>query len=154
MNYEEQLKIQAYLDGELSSRESRHVADWLARDAEARALMTALSQTKSLLSANELPVKVPGSREFYWSQVERQIQSEDAAEYVHPHRPFTFWLWRLLAPAGVAVMLALWVGMPMRSHTVTKIASREVIETPLPGTSTITFQCEGLSVVWVDTSGI
>ena len=33
MNLEQQLELQAYLDGELSGREARRVAEWLAGDA-------------------------------------------------------------------------------------------------------------------------
>ena len=78
IKYKEQLKFQAYLDGELPEREMRSIADRLARDPDAAALMTELRQTREALSGFEKGVQLPESREFYWSKIQREIQRQDA----------------------------------------------------------------------------
>jgi anti-sigma factor RsiW len=78
MQQEQQLKLQAYLDGELPEAEARAVAEWLSRDGEAIALATELRQTTEALGGFEEGIRLPESREFYWSKIQRQIQREDA----------------------------------------------------------------------------
>ena len=78
MKYKEQLKLQAHLDGELPEREMRSLADRLARDEGAAALVTELRQTREALSGFEEGVQLPESREFYWSKIQREIQRQGA----------------------------------------------------------------------------
>jgi anti-sigma factor RsiW len=78
IKYKEQLKLQAYLDGELPEREMRSLADRLARDEGAAALVTELRQTREALSGFEEGMQLPESREFYWSKVQREIQRQGA----------------------------------------------------------------------------
>lgn len=99
-----ELKLQAYLDGELSERQARRVAAWLANDAQAQQLAAELRQTKTLLIEHPPEAQLPESREFYWSKIQRAIQRAEAA----PERPaFNPWrLWqRYVAPlAGLALV--------------------------------------------------
>src|SRR5881296_2996806 len=78
INHETELKLQAYLDGELSPGEAKTVADLLRRDAGAQALYQELRIAKSLLAENELERKLPESGEFYWSKIRRQIEREES----------------------------------------------------------------------------
>ena len=73
MTEEQQLKLQAFLDGELPDPEAHEVAAWLARDADATALLGELRNTQKALVDFEPELKVPESREFYWSKIEREI---------------------------------------------------------------------------------
>ena len=59
IGYNEQLKLQAYLDGELPERRRPSMADWLARDPEAAALLTELRQTRAALLESEAGVTLP-----------------------------------------------------------------------------------------------
>ena len=77
INHETELKLQAYLDGELSSGEAKAVEDLSTHDADARALFEELKLTKSVLAENELEVRLPESRGFYWSKIQRQIEREE-----------------------------------------------------------------------------
>ena len=74
MDYNAQLKLQAFLDGELPEAEASEVANWLARDREAAALLEELRNTRSALAGFEAEVRLPESREFFWSKIEREIQ--------------------------------------------------------------------------------
>ena len=65
MNREAEIRLQAYLDNEISSSEARQVAAWLARDQAAAQVYEELRNTKLLLSGNEPEIQLPESREFY-----------------------------------------------------------------------------------------
>jgi anti-sigma factor RsiW len=105
MQQEQQLKLQAYLDGELPEAEARAVAEWLSRDGEAMALATELRQTTEALGGFEQGIRLPESREFYWSKIQRQIQREVApAPSSAPVMSWSERLRRMLMPAsGLAV---------------------------------------------------
>ncbi len=74
MDHNAQLKLQALLDGELPEAEASEATNWLARDREAAALMEELRNTRDALAGFEAEVRLPESREFFWSKVEREIQ--------------------------------------------------------------------------------
>lgn len=74
INFEDQLRLQAYLDGELPEAELRRVAEWLEKDQEAALLLAELRQTSQVMAGFEEGMQLPESREFYWSKIERQIR--------------------------------------------------------------------------------
>ena len=81
INHETELKLQAYLDGELPAGEAKAITDLLERDASAQRTYQELRSTRSLLAGNEVERKLPESPEFYWSKIRRQIeQLESQAE--------------------------------------------------------------------------
>jgi anti-sigma-K factor RskA len=109
IEYKEQLKLQAYLDGELPEREMRSIADRLARDQDAVALVTELRQTREALSGFEQGVQLPESREFYWSKIQREIQRQEgpARESAKPNplvAGLRWWLRPAMAFALVTVL--------------------------------------------------
>ena len=67
MNEEQQLKLQAFLDGELPEDEAREVVSLIARDEGAKALHAELKHTRQALKSSEANVQLPESREFFWS---------------------------------------------------------------------------------------
>jgi anti-sigma factor RsiW len=147
MKTEEMLRLQAYLDNEVSSAEGREIASWIARDAEAAALYEELKATKTLLAPeNEPSVAVADSREFYWSKIAREIERverEPAREY--KARP---WWVRILAPAAGAAALALFVFTSISFNAPGhSMAQKEVSETD----SSITFYSpeHKMTVVWI-----
>src|SRR5438034_2667478 len=93
MRHEDELKLQAYLDEELSGRQSRAVADSLAKDQEAQALVVELRNTSAALEGNEPLVPTPDSREFYWSKIQREIRRLETAPETRTLPLFT-WLKR------------------------------------------------------------
>jgi anti-sigma factor RsiW len=153
MKTEDRIKLQAYVDGELGAGDLVQVEEWLKQDSEARTEVEFLRQIKALLKDGELARTVPVSRDFYWSQIERRIQSA-ASRPVSRHHGVNFWFWRVFAPLGVAAGVVFYLSNPSVQHAKLSPKANEVIDAPIPGTSTITFQGEGLSVVWVDVNGI
>ena len=84
MNEEFQLKLQAYLDGELSDKETREVEARLSSDNEAKALLVELQNTRAAFLMFEKELKLPESREFFWSKIERDIRALDAKQDREP----------------------------------------------------------------------
>ncbi len=152
MNHETELRLQAWLDGELPSVEAREVAALVERDPAARALWEELRITKGVLKANELERELPATREFYWSQIERQIRQLEAAEAaVPPPRWFSAWL-KYGAPAAILTALAVMVTAPnLRLGAPASVTSHAEVDSPLDDISFFTFrsEAEGMTVLWV-----
>jgi anti-sigma factor RsiW len=148
MDNDTQLKLQAYLDGELAPGEARDVGCLLERDEQAKALVAELEGTGRLLAGFEEPMKLPESRDFFWSKIERQIQFEGRPERP-PANPSFLSRWRrFLVPATSLAALAL-AGLfaalgPSRS-------SSPEFEAALsdPGALTYRDYASGTTLVWL-----
>ena len=156
MNLDTKLKLQAYVDGELTETESREVAAWLVRDSEAQSLCEEIKGINRVLDLDELEVKVPESREFYWSKIEQDIAQSAASEIERPTVGGYAWWMRIFAPAlGVALVLMTTLTLVRHSSHSPSMASYPLeIETPLEDTSTISFHSPsaGMTVVWVQSA--
>jgi anti-sigma factor RsiW len=111
MNTEEQLKLQAFFDGELPEREARDTAAWVARDPEATAMLRELRNTRQALAQGAPVPKVPASREFYWSRIRQEI--ERLEQSVQAAKPLSFFsiVRRVLLPVGSAAALMLFLAL-------------------------------------------
>ena len=152
MNQETQLKLQAFLDGELSGRDQRTTANMIEQDAESRSLYAELRLVKELCKVGEPALKVPETREFYWSKIERAI-IRDSVRAESPSRAKTHsWWYRWAAPlAGAAVLVAAVLTTLKLTTPPASVNYLHEIETPLEDTSAISFhsQSAGMTVVWV-----
>lgn len=153
MNGDLELKLQAYLDGELPEREAQSVAKWVAEDKEAQALLAELKTAKAFLAGNEPELSVPETREFYWSKIQREIQRLDQ---VQGSRGIVEWFgWqKYLAPlAGVALVVLFAIGAfniynaRMRNNDLHHLAEIENLSDEMGAFS---FRSsENMFVVWV-----
>jgi anti-sigma factor RsiW len=102
-----ELKLQAYLDGELAAREAAEVKDWLARESDAQALFGELRGTSALLAGSELPRPLPESRDFFWSKIQREIERQKpVAKPAVARLSWYAWIQRHFLPiSGVALVL-------------------------------------------------
>lgn len=109
MNDEKYLELQSWVDGELPAADAARVAAWVAADASAAALAAELRQTREILAGNEPELGVPASREFYWSQIQRAIEREEAiaAKAAPAGLPWVLALRRLLVPISGFALVAL-----------------------------------------------
>src|SRR5436190_14656242 len=107
MDHEKKLNVQAFLDEELSEGEAKKGASWLAKDQEATLLLGELRNTRQALARFEAGVRLPESREFYWSKIAREIERlEPAAARPEPARVSWLAAWRkFLIPAGAVAAL-------------------------------------------------
>ena len=126
MEHDNELKLQAYLDGELSKAEAREVAKWLAQDQEAVLLHAELKNTRQALAGAERLIQLPESREFFWSKIEREISRVERTEPV-PEKQSLFATWRrLLVPAGAVAALGIVIFAVLGPLSSSSMAESEV----------------------------
>jgi anti-sigma factor RsiW len=152
MNTELQWKLSAWLDGELPEREAREVATLVQADANAAALVAELRHTCAALQTGEPEVKLPESREFYWSKIRREIERQEAASLTASAAPVS-WLAQLrrwLVPAGAVAALVLVGLFASRSLTPDQVLSAYELDGVIAGTETFTFTDErsGTTLIW------
>lgn len=151
MNQEVQLKLQSYLDGELSAADRSEVETLLTQDASASALFSELSNTRVALKGNELEMRLPETREFYWSQIRREIERLESPARVRPSARVSwqslFSLPRLAAVAACA-MIGLFLFNQQDPATFAHV--REV-DAPSDEMGSITFRSEAekMTVVYL-----
>jgi anti-sigma factor RsiW len=110
-NHDFELKLQAYLDGELAPRETAEVEESLAKDADGQALLGELRTTKTLLAGNETDFKLPESREFFWSKVQREIERQERTPAPVRRMSWLAWARHHLASVSGAALLACLLGV-------------------------------------------
>lgn len=157
-----QLRVQAYLDNELTPGEARHMATLLTSDTEARDLYAELKQTKEVVRGNEPELRLNESRDFYWSKIQRQIATVER----EPQRAPTPWWMRFMVPVAGAVALFAILLSVVRPDRVTRstASARPVASEPggplhqgevmAPEMSAITFRSqldkdESVTLVWL-----
>lgn len=156
MKQELELKLQAYFDGELAPSEAAEMATLIEKDAAARDLYTALQQTSQVLRSNELERRLPESREFFWSKIEREIQRLEA----EPARSETTPWWlaflrrNLAAVSGFGVATALLVVAAFQMNMVPSQDMFEEIDNPIGEASAFSFRSESqkMTFVWISDS--
>jgi len=107
MERDDEIRLQAYLDGELPEAEARDVAKWLAQDQQAVLLHAELKNTRQALVAAERPIQLPESREFFWSKIEREISRLETTEPAPKKQSFLVAWRRLLVPVGAVAALGI-----------------------------------------------
>lgn len=158
---ERYLELQAYADGQLDQLEDHspgrraELERLIASDAEARAFVEGVRSVSQLLRANEPVHQVPESREFYWSQIQRRIESAERADgrAVGPAHRSSF-SWRWLAPAfglaavTVAVVLASRGSLPGFQP----LGEVAVSEQGYDASGAMVFRSEsdGVTICWLD----
>ena len=150
MKVEDGIKLQAQLDGELTGREAQEIAALIENDAEARALFAELQQTRSMLNGNEPEFRLPESREFYWSKIEREIEHLEVAPAQATTPSWLLFLRRnLRAVSGTAVAAALVMFAAVQMNLTGDLF--EEIDNPLDDTSSFSFRSESqqMTLVWI-----
>jgi len=151
MNVDVGIKLQAYLDGELTGRDAQDVASLIESDAKARALFAELQQTRSMLKANEPEFRLPESREFFWSKIEREISKFETVSSENETPAWVSFFRRHLAVftgTSVAAALVLFVAFQM---SWVSPGMFEEIDNPLDDTSSFSFRSESqqMTLVWI-----
>ena len=149
MTKEQQLKLQAFLDGELPEKDTREVAAWLAGDAEATALLGELRNTRQALVDFEPELKLPESRAFYWSKIKREIDRSAPVAAPKESVPLFARLRRILLPLGVVATLAL--AAVITIHQFSGGARPVQVNAVLADAGAFTYRDEsqGMTVVWL-----
>jgi hypothetical protein len=151
MNQNLELKLQAWLDGELSDAESQRISERLEANADATQLVAELRSLKAIMAGNELAMTVPDSREFYWGKIQREIEHQARSPRPVERPAVSAWV-RWLSPISGFAALACIVLMATR-HTAAP--TFDEISSTGEGMEAVTFhdQTAGMTVVWLaDTS--
>lgn len=144
------LDLQAYVDGELDTSRRAEIERVLQNDAEARHLVEGLQALGKLVREHEPAHSVPASRAFYWSQIQRRIDSAEARDAATqtgttanpPVKSALQWLRWLLPALGVAA-----------------VAVIVSVQRPSPGTGgdssdtqSLTFHSDsdGVTIAWIN----
>ncbi len=142
---EQLLDLQAYVDGELPAERRRQVEAALPADLNAQELVTGLRQLGTLIRAHEPTATVPVSREFYWSQIRRQIDAEQ------PKAPAASaalgWLRWLIPAMGVAAV-AVVVSTQQTPREITLAGGGDVTVVDVSST-VFRSECDGVTVHWI-----
>lgn len=160
MNDEAQLKLMAFVDGELSANEAAKIEAMLKTDRAAADLVDELRWSAQAIVGNELELKVPERREFYWSKISKAIEFQEKQAERAESRPSAQWWYKFLMPvAGLAaVVLAFNFVMPNQPADTTgtgadegSIAFTAPLENIQADVSIYEFydERENMSVVWV-----
>ncbi len=148
MNDDAQLKLQAYLDGELPPHEAADVKAWLDRDPEAHALLTELQNTSSALTGHEAGVKLPESGDFFWSKIKGEIERQSRAETAAPRSSLAAWFWRSLIPAGALALVCALVLRSGNSQAAPEFTPEMDVASDTMAATTYRSQDTGLTSVW------
>lgn len=151
MNEDLQLKLQAYLDGELPPGEVKGMADLVVQNPDRRALLAELTHTRSALAGFEDEIKLPETREFYWSKIARDIQrAERSVAERSPASIFTL-LRRLAMPSGVLAALLMGFLVVKQQLGFERRFGVAETETAQAEAGTFTYQdfASGTTLVWL-----
>ena len=144
-NTEQLLDLQAYVDGELSEERRRQIEATLPADLDAQELVAGLRQLGTLIRAHEPVATVPAAREFYWSQIRRQIEVEQ------PKAPAASaalgWLRWLIPAMGVAAV-AVVVSTQQTPREITLAGGGDVTVVDVSST-VFRSESDGVTVHWI-----
>lgn len=151
MTEEQQLKLQASLDGELPEKDANEVAAWLARDAEATDLLAELSNTRKALADYVPALKLPESREFYWSKIQREIQRSEPARAPAESTSVFALLRRVLLPLGAVAVLTIAGMLAFQEFSNQGKTPRAQVNAMLADVGAIHYrdQAQGMTVIWL-----
>lgn len=149
MNRDFQLKLQAYLDGELTAADAREVEALLARDVDAQLLAAELRNTAGALAVFEAELRLPETRDFFWSKIKREIERQDRTREVIPTSVSVWRRFMLPAVAFAALVLAGLIGL--KSFNQAETDHSAAVETFLMDSGAMTYrdEAEGMTVVWL-----
>ena len=151
MDYELQLKVQAYLDGELPPAQAGEVDRLAANDPQVAALLDELRNTGSALRVFAAETPLPESREFFWSKIQRDIRRLEAVPAAPVDLPLLARLRRLLVPAAALAMLFIVGFVISRPGTPAGRPTAAALETALADSGAFTYRdySGGTTLVWV-----
>src|SRR2546421_2442090 len=149
MDHDAQLKLQAYLDGELREAEAREVAKLLAQDQDAVLLHAELKNIRQAVAGAEKPMQLPETREFFWSKIEREIARAERVEPTRAKESFLATWRRLLVPLSAAAALAIIILAMLGGFGGSSMAESEVTSEDESGGFVYRDDAGGTTLVWL-----
>ncbi len=151
---EQKLKIQAYLDGELSQSEAKKVEFLMASDQEAKQVFEELKCAADLLQNNEPEIKMPISRELFWNRIYNEIQKDEdesvsVFDYIR-HLKYLLLNTKYLVPVAATIIALISIFLikdfakPIEDYLVSIETTSEEV-----GSYSFRVQSENMFVVWI-----
>lgn len=147
-----QLKLQAFCDRELPEKEAAQIAEYIARNGEAQALVNELTFTSKALHSNELELKLPEGRDFFFSKIRRDIEFAEKQTVVRPQPTFASRFRRFVSPLSGFALIALATVATMRFYSGdSQFSQLAEVENMSESTDLVSFRSksEHMFVVWV-----
>jgi negative regulator of sigma E activity len=147
MKHEDKLRIQAWMDSELAPKEAARIATLIEQNPEALALSEELRVVENALHLGEKPAILDDSRDFYWSQIERQIDAEEPLPEPYAAPVFASGnLLRWMVPVGsLGAIVLLMINFGVMNPKVQPSATGIAPEAPAPAAPTgLTESASGL----------
>ncbi len=151
MDLEAQLKLQAFVDGELPEAEAKQIARLLEQDPQAAALATELRQTNGALAGFEDELRLPETRDFFWSKIERDIRRAESVPAGPVQVPFHLRLRRFLVPVTGVALLGIVAMVGVRQAGFSVFPGGTETETALSDSGAFTYRDfnAGTTLVWL-----
>lgn len=155
MNEGTQLKLLSYVDGELPANEIAGIESLIAKDAEAADLVAELRWSREALAGGESELKVPESREFYWSKISRQIEFAEKQTECASSLSDKWWYKMLVPTAGLAAVALVFTftAQPPVTQDGTGTGAPAMVEPVYEDANVYEYydEQEKMSVIWVTT---
>lgn len=150
MNDELKIKVQAFLDGELSEAEAREISSLIASDADVAALHKELKHTRAALAGFEKRITVPETREFYFSKIQREIERTTTPRPEVQTISWFAYFRRLLMPLTGLAVLAVALFITLRPSRPAAVAM-DGMEVASVDSSAMTYRNyeSGTTLVWL-----
>jgi anti-sigma factor RsiW len=148
MDHDLQLKLQAYFDRELPEAEAREVAQRVSQDGQAAALLQELRTTSEALQGFETGIRLPESREFFWSKIQREIARPPQPAPVSRPASLLTRFQRFLVPASAVALLTVVLTLSVGRSSATQPGELELVSEDM-GALTFRSQSEGITMVWL-----
>lgn len=148
MKTETCLEIQAYVDGELDAARRATVESLCSTDPAARRLLEDLASFRDCVQGHEPEFSVPETREFYWSQIQRQLKSPaaPAPAQISPWLNWVRWLVPVAGLAAVAYLIALPRSEAPASRTLASVSPASMEASSVVYRS----EADGVTVHWIN----
>ncbi len=135
----------------MSRHEAREILELLAEDSEARALFAELKNTRGALREFESEIKLPETREFYWSKIQREIQRLEQPKAADvPISIFAAWR-RVFVPVSLVVALVITCVLFVAQLEPSPRPNTPAVEALLADSSAMTYRDQetGTTLVWL-----
>ena len=151
MDYDAQLKLQAFLDGELPEGEASEVASGWPGTVRRRPCWRSCATRARPWRGSKTGIQLPESREFFWSKVEREIQRLETPAPEPARTPFFALLRRFLVPASALALVFTATVMLIRPAGPSGRTAAAEIETALADSGAFTYRdySAGTTLVWL-----
>ncbi|MFO1459070.1 MAG: hypothetical protein U1G08_06640 [Verrucomicrobiota bacterium] len=148
MKTETCLEIQSYVDDELDPTRRAAVEALCATDPAARQLLVDLASFRDCVRNHEPGFMVPETREFYWSQIQRQLKPAHTSSSTKLS-PWLGWVRWLVPVAGLAAVAYL-ISLPRTDAPASRTLASASPSSMEASSVVYRSEADGVTVHWIN----